>query len=166
MVKNLEKFFKDSQLMQVKDTSHTHVHHPCTHVHTREQFAFGPLCLHAAWEDKEDGTQDCSVGSGESRAAISPSNKCKRQTPQFPEKTIQKINYLSLIIQGSFCLWCPLGTKRQKEKLKQLIQQRNYTVMSGSLDEREISGPVMSSSFPYQCVRGETKKGWMLLHLK
>lgn len=65
-----------------------------------------------------------------SNTVISPSHKCKKHTLLFPERTICKINYLSLIIQGSVCLWCPLGTKGQEEKnknkkkLKQLIRKK------------------------------------------
>lgn len=52
-------------------------------------------------------------------ALIKPFGKCKGQIPQFPERTIWKINYLSLIIQDPICHWCPFRGERQN-KVKQL----------------------------------------------
>lgn len=55
----------------------------------------------------------------ESHTALSSSNKYKKQTFLFPERTIWKINYLPLITQDSICLWYPFGGERQS-KMKQL----------------------------------------------
>lgn len=104
MVKNLEKSFKDSQRMQVKDVfPRTHVQH--LHRHTSGLLMDLSACVLPRRMRRADWHPELLCAKcWKNHTAISPSNTRKRQTSLLSERTICKTNYLFLIIQASIYL--------------------------------------------------------------